>query len=697
VSEQEYVPFWRKLCGWLWKSAAFLGTAVFLSLGVNVLSTWLMTAPGSIPSNTPWSKIMAQWPIVLLVGCCLLLLSLLARVMSRWPTYTRFSSSRAQQSREHMLELLRANYQTLTEKDAWLKLELAQRPDAVQNASTWLFRRPHQADQLFPPGTSIIHAYDEAGHELLILGEPGAGKSTLLRDLARQLVERAKADAAHPLPILLPLSSWAIKRLSLQDWLSEQLTQLYHISRQLSEQWVQEGQILPLLDGFDEMDEAARPACIAALKTYHRNHPMPLVVCSRTVEYEVAARHQRLTLQGAVIVQPLSSAQVDAYLTRAGIKLAALRQALKKNPALQELAKTPLMLNVLMSTCYGMPVQRFSKKKEALQQEVWTAYVKHMFELRGNARQYPLTRLYLWLGWLAQQMRAHNQTVFYLEHIQPDWLPSKHRFFYQCSVVFVVGLLVVLFDVLAWMLVFGLPAFLTRILSGLPLNNYVEGSLGGLLGALPAGLVEGLVIGLFIGRRAIEPSEKLTWSWNEIRFRLFVGVSIALSGGAILLFFRKLGTRITGKQLAERLYLSPNEGMRRSAKNGLLIGLLGVPIGGLFVGLLAGLLAPSAIKPVFGLLEWLFGGLSIGLVIGLASGLGACIQHYTLRFWLARCGVFPWRAIPFLEDATACVLLQRVDGGYSFAHRLLLDFFADSRTGASSASLAPQGTPRLPP
>jgi hypothetical protein len=53
------------------------------------------------------------------------------------------------------------------------------------------------------------------------------------------------------------------------------------------------------------------------------------------------------------------------------------------------------------------------------------------------------------------------------------------------------------------------------------------------------------------------------------------------------------------------------------------------------------------------------------------------VQHYTLRFWLRRSQVFPWRAVDFLEDARARHFLLRVGGGYRFAHRLLLDYFAD--------------------
>jgi hypothetical protein len=74
----------------------------------------------------------------------------------------------------------------------------------------------------------------------------------------------------------------------------------------------------------------------------------------------------------------------------------------------------------------------------------------------------------------------------------------------------------------------------------------------------------------------------------------------------------------------------------------------------------------------------LIGMLTIVLEKGPIGWLVEVVRYYTLRFWLARSGVFPWRAVPFLEDATARILLRRVGGGYSFVHRLLLDFFADA-------------------
>ena len=63
-----------------------------------------------------------------------------------------------------------------------------------------------------------------------------------------------------------------------------------------------------------------------------------------------------------------------------------------------------------------------------------------------------------------------------------------------------------------------------------------------------------------------------------------------------------------------------------------------------------------------------------------ALGLGAAMQHYLLRFWLFYAHAFPWKAVPFLDDATTRILLRRVGGGYSFIHRLLLEYFADLDT-----------------
>jgi hypothetical protein len=54
----------------------------------------------------------------------------------------------------------------------------------------------------------------------------------------------------------------------------------------------------------------------------------------------------------------------------------------------------------------------------------------------------------------------------------------------------------------------------------------------------------------------------------------------------------------------------------------------------------------------------------------------AILRHAVLRLLLQRTHTFPLKAVPFLEDAKTRILLRREGGGYSFMHRLLLEYFA---------------------
>jgi hypothetical protein len=326
----------------------------------------------SWPSNgipiTRWTDRDAAWD-----ACAQSFRRLLGRRVSE-----ALSSERSQKHTDpdwdRMLRRLKRSYKELLDQSlhgiAWVELGLATRPDMVSNVTNLLFRLPQGDERLLAPSTSILAAFDEAEEELLILGAPGAGKSTLLLDLAQQLVGRALADPGHPLPVILRLSSWAVRRPSLTAWMIEQLSRTYDVPRQLSERWVQQGRLLPLLDGLDEMEEAARPACIAAINRYHQTHLAPLVVCSRQAEYEVAAQRERLALQSAVIVQPLSDEQIEDYLHTTGSSFAGVRAALSQQQALRALATTPLMLSVLLLTYRGATASEIIQQGTGLERQV---------------------------------------------------------------------------------------------------------------------------------------------------------------------------------------------------------------------------------------------------------------------------------------------------------------------------------------
>ena len=185
----------------------------------------------------------------------------------------------ASDDRKRMLRRLGRTYRTLLDASlrgiTWMELGLSEHPNAVRNATTLLHQLPSHTERTFPAGTSILSVYDQAEEELLILGAPGAGKSILLLKLACDLIARADVYETALLPVIVPLTSWATSQEKVADWLVEQLDRIYGVTCELGCQWVEQGQLLPLLDGLDEMEEAARPLCIAAIHAYHVEHITP--------------------------------------------------------------------------------------------------------------------------------------------------------------------------------------------------------------------------------------------------------------------------------------------------------------------------------------------------------------------------------------------------------------------------------------
>ncbi len=529
-----------------------------------------------------------------------------------------------------------------------IALEVQKKPNVVMTPLWQVLREFDKTGPFSSATTSIVQVYDHASGEVLILGEPGAGKTTLLLELTRDLLDRAHQDESHPIPVVFPLSSWAKKRLPLTEWLASELSSRYQVPLLLANSWIEADQVLPLLDGLDEVDAPYREACVETINSYRQVHGLlPTVVCSRQTDY--LALSTRLLLRTAVTVQPLTPEQIESYLTGGGEQLETLRQALYKDADLHALASTPLMLNVL-TAAYRGTVHREIVATGSLgmkQGQVFASYVQRMLIRRSANTHYTPKQTIHWLSSLAGQMKRQGQTVFYLEQLQPDWLTDqRRRLLYRLSVGLAVMLLIGL--------VFGL---------GLSL-----------LVGLGFGLVGGLGYGLLIG----------------LGFGLVSGLSYMLVSGFSM------------NQLDERLRLSPNQGIWRSARKGLLVGLLIGLLGGLVFGLLGGL--------VFGLLDGLAFGLLIGLrywvVFGLGYGLGyallggllgghggvvAFFQHFVLRFWLWRTGCLPRNLIAFLDDAAERLLLRKVGGGYIFIHRLLLDYFA------SQASTTPRARENTPP
>ncbi len=417
-----------------------------------------------------------------------------------------------------------------------INLHLREQPDAVVNPWAQTVQESNLPSRALDESTHILDVYGEAESGLLILGESGAGKTTLLLELARALLERAQQEPTHPIPVVFNLSSWTQKRQPLAAWLGEELESKYQIPGKIGTDWINVDQILPLLDGLDEVDAVYRTACIQAINEYHQAHGLvPLVVCCRVNEYMSQEKH--LALYRAVAIQPLTTEQANAYFARIGEQTASLRIAFQNDPVLQELATTPLMLTILIQAYQGSPLEEIEAgvSAEVHRQQIFAMYTQRMLGRRSATSRYRPEQTIHWLSYLARQMKQQGQTIFYVERMQPTWLLKKwqRQLYYGLIAGPICGLLV------------GLSILDT--LSLFPLAT------------LTAALMAALIVGLLFGWLSEPEAEKkgtktITCTWTQIRQNL----ATALESRVIITIITGLAVGI-GATLYVYLVDYPNE------------------------------------------------------------------------------------------------------------------------------------------
>lgn len=546
---------------------------------------------------------------------------------------------------------------------------------------------------------------EDIGGRLLILGNPGSGKTTILLKLADALLERAKGT--NQIPYLFELSNWQNNQQSLADWMTAQLELDYKIDPSVSKKWIVSGQLIPLLDGLDEVKSSHMTSCIEKINDFVRCMCMPqVVVCCRIRQYE-ESRLLLDSLNGALRLKPLKNDQIQKYFEDSG--QVDIWYAIQDEPGLHSLLKpikaeqstdtgadslpilrVPLFLQIL--TVAYQSGERLSSKED-----LFDAYIdkslssdrrtwdrrqgtlakkaaKQIYEKIEDEPSTDKTKKYL--GWLGKQLlETERRNDFLIEQMQPTWLSSSRtRWLYR--------------------LMFGLAI---GLISGVILIRLV-GFSGGMLSGLVFGLFFGVagepLGGLVFGIEDINPVERITFSFSNFEKEKFInnlafGIIIGLIGGLIagllgglaenlvggLLFslvFGLLGGLRSGLQEKLVVRRIPNQGIFRSAMNLIPITLCLYP---------AGLAIPAIQKVLLNsdmsFLQILSYGYSYTLLMGFAlcGGL-AVVQHTVLRFLLWREGAIPWNYAKFLRYTTERRLTQQVGGHFRFVHRELLEHFA---------------------
>lgn len=615
-----------------------------------------------------------------------------------------------------------------------IQLGLEDRSNVLATPWNLVVETADRTQTVLSQDTTVLNLFDRlgTGRTLLILGEPGAGKTITLLQLARELLARAEQDMNHLIPVVFNLSTWSSKWHNLADWLVAELNTKYQVPKAIALPWVNQQQLLLLLDGLDEARAQYRDACVVALNQFQQAHGTEMVLCSRIKDYEGLSH--RLTLQQAIYLRSLTPEQVNGYLNSLNTDLTGLRELLAKDSVLQELARSPLMLNIMVLADEGISPKDFPQiSAEAQRQRLFNTYIDRMLRRRGLAVRYSPAQTIRWLSWLAQQLVSSSQSIFLIEWLDRKWLQSSgQRWLYLILSSLIVGLALGLMIValtvgfkqdwltvglmfwvsyslvnllMSWSLIsvermqpsprqILLQRLVNSLWTGLE-SGLVFGTIVGVMKTLQVGwtmaLLTGLVIGLMdwsmggvVEASYLKPVEALRWSWKNIRKYLMFGLIGSTPIGLLLGL-----TGVLGHNLIE----------------GMLLGILGGLIFGLFSGLRSGVEVETRTSPNHGIwqsartsatvtailslglslgiyivspwltlsLNW---GLFWGLYVGLLMGGVACIVHISLRIVFYFHRYIPWNYARFLDYAVERIFLQKVGGGYIFIHRLLMEHFA---------------------
>jgi GTPase SAR1 family protein len=332
-----------------------------------------------------------------------------------------------------------------------IELDLWECGEKINPINDLPFPLPTPSTRQLRSSSKILEIFDELWGSFLVLGDPGSGKTTLLLQLTKGLLDRAESDEHNPIPAVFHLSLWADYKQPLSDWMIDELDKGYGLSQNLAKKWVKEDLILPLLDGLDEVAPENRETCIEEINKFKENHRMiPIVVCSRSKEYDVLKT--RLKLSSAICVKLLSRAKIGDHLKSIGTSMDGVQVALKDDETLWELLKTPLMLNIVVQAFKGKSAEFVlgTGKLEERRTQIFDAYKDAMFHRFGRreAKSYTAQQTENWLSYLAKSMKQRNQTIFYLEKLQPDWIPSiRQRKIVTVGAGLISGLIL---GILAW-------------------------------------------------------------------------------------------------------------------------------------------------------------------------------------------------------------------------------------------------------
>ena len=451
-----------------------LGAALSVAVGV---------AAGALPAS--WHQYLwVAWPVSLALVVALGYVTVVTSPGDD-STWSRRAVRARDRARKQLLDRVDQNWiaevlERSLYQEARLELGLSV---SVEEPHPWglVSARARGRPEPVSAGTQLTDVFDQLDHAMLILGAPGSGKTITMLELLRSLLAYARADKGKPIPVVLPLASWALSRQPMVAWIAREIGNNYHIEARHVAVWEEEESLVLLLDGLDEVTSEYREDCVRAINDFRREHyNLPIIVCCRTQDYQQF--RTGLSLYGTLSVLPLTRQQVEQFLARPGDAFAGVRAALVRDPGLWGLADSPFMLSVMILAFRenGFLGSLSSGTEQGLRNRLFEKYVHVMLESHQSSDRPPASTVRM-ITFLARQLQRYNQTLFSVDLLDSKSLPSRWWSFASSlanwiiwKAVMVLGMSGAAMISYGWRggLVGGLAGFLSSIDSKIRVNTY---------------------------------------------------------------------------------------------------------------------------------------------------------------------------------------------------------------------------------
>jgi hypothetical protein len=590
--------------------------------------------------------------------------------------------------------------------------ELMDHPPSISTSGTVVW--DGTSDQI---SDLVMQFRDLRRRRLVILGEAGSGKTTLAVQLVRKLL--ATHLEGEPVAVLVSAASWdAQAQPDVWEWVAEQLTLGYpalsapeygpNAARNLVAGPNRE--VLPVLDGVDEISEAARAVVMRALNRYLGTGQ--LILTCRTGEYTQAVIDAADVLTGAAVIEPedLTPQTASDYLTSCLPPLPSpswqhLLETLRTDATtpLAEICSTPLGLWLLRATHtdpgsdpgFLTDLARYPTAA-SLQAHLFDQLIPALIATRpaSDSPAAPFkdpAQATRWLGYLAWHLSNPPTHDGQPRTRDFAWWRLAAIAIHPVKLHRTVGI------------VFGLVGgFASWIALGKLGTAFMIGSASLLVGQLStagwAASGPGYANLGFDGRKWLLAKRialgALVSLMLDFLILLFIVSLVALGiakgnisqplvvSGLFLILGAGLGIGTAGWVEAPARTGTASTPMTTWRADRLL-NLLRILAAGIPFGVVVGI----AIMGTNDLVSGLAVGLGFAVLSGLAAGRHhAWIVYLIATFWLAKEKLLPRRLMPFLDDAHRLGLLRAVGPVYQFRHAEFQEHLAARHLSVSSSS-----------